>query len=207
MHTNHFKNLAGKKVGNLTYLKRVGENKHKQSLWKCRCECGNTTIVVSGKTQSCGCISSRLAINSKNRTHGMRHSPEYAIWCKIKNRCHNPNYHQSFYYSERNIKVCDEWRKSFLAFFNHIGKRPSSKHSIDRIDNNGNYEPGNVRWATPFEQNNNKRNNHYITIRTWVLTISQWGHFSGINQRTIYYRLKRGWAPEKAIFYPLIKHK
>lgn len=207
-----FIDLTGQVFDRLTATKRVKRNKQGQAKWWCQCACGNVTQVLSqdirtGHTKSCGCLSSRLSANSGNRTHGMRHSPEYNIWCKMISRCHNPNYPESCYYSERGISVCKEWRKSFLAFYNHIGKRPTSKHSIDRIDNNGNYEPGNVHWATSREQNNNRRNNHLVTLRYWTLTLAQWARFVGIDQRLLYYRIKNGWPPAKAIFRPIAKHK
>jgi len=201
-----FIDLTGQQFESLTYLERVGQNKHKQSMWKCRCNCGQITIVVPGKTKSCGCLSSRHLIGKNSITHGMRYTPEYNAWCKMISRCHNPNYPESKYYSERNIEVCKEWRQSFIAFYEHIGPKPDTKCSIDRIDNNGNYEPGNVRWANSMTQNNNTRRNHFVTIRGWVLTISQWARFSGIKPGIIYYRLQRGWSPEKSVFHPLIKN-
>lgn len=130
-----------------------------------RCACGNTTIVQlaklrSGETKSCGCYR-RVFERVGNRKHGYSHgktkAPEYGVWNSIVQRCTNPR-HQAFAdYGGRGISVCAEWRYDFVAFFNHVGPRPSPVHSIDRVNNNGNYEPGNVRWATAVEQAHNRR--------------------------------------------------
>ena len=95
--------------------------------------------------------------------HGLSNSPEYRIWAGMKSRCYNPK-HESFrHYGARGIKVCDRWLHDFLAFLQDVGSRPSPNHSLDRIENDGNYEPGNVRWATPAEQ--------LINRRRWSVTI------------------------------------
>lgn len=88
--------------------------------------------------------------------HGMRYTPEYRTWTHMKVRCYNKNYESFSNYGGRGIKVCDEWLNDFVAFFNHVGKKPSPQHTLDRIDNDGNYEPGNVRWATKSEQQMNR---------------------------------------------------
>ena len=141
---------------------------------KVRCHCGNIFIsrkyyIESGKTKSCGCyhtqIRRKLAIqrnkglNHPSKKHGQAKTPIFRIWSLMKNRCNNPKSKDYKNYGGRGIKVCEEWERDFLSFKNHIGERPSNLHSIDRINNEGNYEPGNVKWSTRKEQNNNKRNN------------------------------------------------
>jgi len=135
-------------------------------MYSCRCECGVTRVVrydrlVSGLTKSCGCYQRETVRvqGKKNRTHGESHeSTEYRTWQGMKLRCtQSPASEHWKYYAGRGITVCDEWKKSFPAFLAHIGRRPSPAHSLDRINNDGNYEPGNVRWATLHEQHINKR--------------------------------------------------
>lgn len=141
--------------------------------FQCVCDCGNVIIARSGElknkdTKSCGCqkIDSTIKRNTK---HGysvrLNKYSEYNIWKGIKARCNNPNKKCWKDYGGRGIKLCDEWFNDFESFYNHIGPRPSMSHSVDRIDNDGNYEPGNVRWATIKEQANNKRTSKNETIK------------------------------------------
>lgn len=199
--------ITGQKFGRLTILKQV-ENKNNRVYWKCHCDCGNIISVQSsdlrsGHTKSCGCLCLELAIERKT-THGMCNTPEYNVWTLMLSRCCNAKNAAFKDYGGRGITVCDEWQQNFMAFYNHIGPRPSPKHTIDRINNNGNYEPYNIRWATRYEQNNNGRNNHKITIHNWTMNLGQWAQFVGKKRQTIFSRLKKGWPPAKAIFYPIL---
>lgn len=127
----------------------------------CKCTCGALRIVPiqnlkSGASRSCGCARDALT-SRRNQTHGLSALPEYKTWCGMKDRCHNPNNKHFDIYGGRGITVCPEWRDDFAAFFSHIGPRPSPDLSIDRIDVNRGYEPGNVRWATASMQARNRR--------------------------------------------------
>lgn len=138
----------------------------KSKSWRCRCDCGTVrdfrmTHLRSGHTKSCGCLHRELFAQLKTR-HGdcKRRSPtssEYYSWLAMKSRCGNPKTDKYHYYGGRGISVCERWRNDFTAFLADMGRKPSSRHSIDRINNDGNYEPGNCRWATTGEQKLNCR--------------------------------------------------
>ena len=136
-------------------------------------------------------------------THGMHGTPEYHSWEHMKQRCFNPNYKHYSNWGGRGITVCDRWKNSFENFLADMGSRPTSKHSIDRIGNNGDYRPDNCRWATKVEQANNKRSNRLITIACVTLTITQWTKEMGFSESVIYNRLKDGWSEFDAVMTPV----
>lgn len=135
--------------------------------WLCRCECGGLVVVWGsnlrrGITRSCGCL--RREVTGRLRfKHGLHRTPEHIVWAAMRYRCLNPSSSSWKWYGGRGITICDRWRDDFVAFLEDVGPRPSPEHSLDRIDVDGNYEPGNVRWATPSEQQRNKRRRGYVT--------------------------------------------
>jgi hypothetical protein len=149
--------LSGMKVGYLTVIGRSSQrSKYGHRLYDCVCACGNSCIVtaskLSHKTQiSCGC--------KQGTNHGFNqtsYTPEYRVWCNMKTRCYNTNSKDYARYGARGIIVCERWRTSFANFYTDMGPRPSEWHSLDRIDNDGNYEPSNCRWATVEQQTANR---------------------------------------------------
>lgn len=153
---------TGNRYGRLTVVGRSPEAHEKHAYWLCRCECGVLKLVAggqlrSGRTNSCGCLN--LEKLRARKTHGQAtggHRRVYRIWNAMKQRCHNKKQPHFPRYGGKGIAVCDEWRKSFAAFYEHMGDPPTLEHSIDRIDGTKGYEPGNCRWATPLEQRHNR---------------------------------------------------
>lgn len=198
------RDLAGQKFNRLTVLSIVGRDSRGRATWLCRCECGNTVVarsykLVSGKTKSCGCRHKEAAReNGKaSGTHGMHLEPEYSAWHSMKGRCLNPNHHDFHNYGGRGITVCERWLK-FENFYADMGKRPEGK-SLDRFPNNdGNYEPGNCRWATPKEQSNNRRSNVFIEFGAVRKTKTEWAREIGISFESLCKRLKK-WSLERAL--------
>lgn len=134
-------------------------------------------------------------------------SATYQSWSAMKFRCENPKANNYHLYGGRGIQVCQEWRSDFPAFLRDVGMRPSINHSIDRIDNNGDYKPGNVRWATQSEQNFNKSNNHTVSVDDKALAISQWAQILKTHPATITNRIRRGWSERKAVTTPVRKYR
>ena len=144
-------NLAGQRFGRWLVLKRAASRNHR-TYWLCECDCGVKKIVYAaslknGESKSCDCMKVK---------HGMSKTPEYVAWLGMRKRCYNVNDAGYVNYGGRGIEVYEPWRKDFAAFFAHIGKRPGPYYSLDRIDNDGHYAPGNLRWATKKEQTNNR---------------------------------------------------
>ncbi len=194
-------NISGNKYGRLTAVGPAGKTKSRSIIWQCICDCGTITHVPisslrSGHTKSCGClgIDRRRDANIK---HGQSNSEEYKIWASMIQRCtkNRP-------YGINGISVCQRWKGSFENFFADMGQRPSANHSIDRIDNTGNYEPANCRWADAKTQANNTKRNVWLTHNGVKKTVAQWSRELGIAYTTINNRLARGVAPGLALIKP-----
>lgn len=137
---------------------------------------------------------------------GIRRHPLYMAWWGMRDRCANPNNKKYHLYGGRGIKVCDRWLTDVLTFIADMGPKPSPQHSLDRIESNGDYEPGNCRWATLVEQNNNRSCCVYIKLGNEVLTPTQWARRSGIPDWLVRDRYRRGWSAKDAVYKP-IAHK
>lgn len=194
--------LIGQVFTRLTAVEEVPTTPQQPRLLRCRCACGRNVVVnvqhlKRGMTRSCGCLM-RDINRVLHRTHGGRRTPEYGPWCHAKDRCFNPNDDDFDEYGGRGITMCTEWRDDFAAFVAHIGPRPSGA-SLDRIDANGHYEPGNVRWANTITQANNKRSNHRLTYHGERLTLADWAARVDIQAKTLQNRISRGWSVEDAL--------
>lgn len=206
MRGSNFIDRRGQRFGRLVVIERAtisGRGAH----WKCRCVCGGEVIVgapnlTTGNTQSCGCLK-RETISRRATTHGMKGTREYRAWQAMKNRCTLPSNRHWADYGGRGIKVCERWLDSFETFLEDVGPAPSEKHSIDRFpDTNGNYEPGNVRWATQREQCRNKRNNVVLTRNGESMTVVEWAERLGVKPGYLYKRVRRGWSDAAVLETP-----
>lgn len=184
--------------------------------WFCRCDCGsektvNGSSLRRGLSKSCGCWRKEYGVIAGKSTvkHGMTRSPTHQCWAAMKFRCstrRNRSHRDWESYAGRGIAICERWQ-TFENFLADMGERPSPAHSIDRIDVNGNYEPGNCRWATMREQSNNKRNSDWLTVGVHTLTLSEWARKTGIGRSTLRKRLDMGWPPSKAVETPIDPRK
>lgn len=193
--------MIGQKYGKLTALEVIKRHWKIGNLVKCRCDCGTELTVhrsnlSTGNTQSCGC--SRAKVNDLPFV-GASSLREYQVWKLMRIRCTDPKDKSYSNYGDRGIRVCDEWNSSFAAFYRDMGPRPSDKHTIDRIDTNGNYEPSNCRWVTLQEQQSNRRSNHVVWVDGKRMTLKQAAAHYGVSYANLGYRLNAGWPFEKAI--------
>lgn len=195
------KNIVGQRFGRLVVIARAPNGPHSTNYiqWFCLCDCGIEKIINGqnlrrGLTHSCGCFK-----QEKQTIHAESHSRTYQAWINMKARC-RPNPENPFfkYYAARGIKFCARWDNSFVDFLTDMGGPCPPGMSLDRYPNNdGNYEPGNCRWATRKQQMNNTRNNHLITWRGETLTLRQWSERVGIKERTLLGRLENHWPIEE----------
>ena len=203
-------NHIGEKHGRLLIIENITTNP-RRSRYKCLCDCGKIKEVDYGDlkrpyggTKSCGCYR-----RERVTKHGHRNSRIYRIYAGMKSRTNNPNSPEYKNYGGRGIRICEEWEKSFNAFYEWALKNGYSDNlSIDRIDVNGNYEPSNCRWSTSSEQMNNTRRTIFLTYRGQTRPIKEWATRMGVNHATLYARVcVYGWDDEKALTTPIRRRK
>ena len=206
---SRLEDLTNKRFGRLI-VKKLAYIKNRTRYWECLCDCGKTTYTTSnclnsGHTRSCGCLN-KEQVNVK---HNMAHkAPIYAVWKELRARCNNPNHKSYINYGGRGISVCSEWDEDFLSFYNwsiengykkDTLSNGKNKLTIDRIDNNGNYEPSNCRWVTNKQQANNKRNNVTIEYKGEIKTLTDWCNELSLDKQKVYNRIHSlNWSVEKA---------
>ena len=205
-HAHNFKDLTGHRFDRLIVIALKGVYKSpsgtKRAAWICQCDCSKITVVrtvnlTSGGVKSCGCLRSETS-QKIHFKHGLTNSPEYTIWQNMIRRCYDRKNSSFQYYGHRGIKVCDRWH-TFVNFLADMRHKLSPDHTIERIDNNGNYEPSNCRWATWREQSINKRNTITITFNDQTKTLVEWSHSTGIYYKVLQARLDRyKWSVERA---------
>jgi hypothetical protein len=196
---------SGDVFGSLVVVEFFGRNRRYQAIFSVNCECGSTTQVLGtnlkkGNTTHCNAGYHR----SK---HGMYGSPEYLAWQSMKARAISDRPRLARYYKSRGITICQEWIESFLLFYSHIGPMPTTGMQVDRINNDGNYEPGNVRWATPKEQMRNTRMTRMLTIEGLTKPQIQWAEESRLSISTLSYRVRRGWPESELLSHDKWRHR
>lgn len=206
---------AGDRYGQLQIVKEIepitdSKGRHIRTM-RCKCDCGDNVSVRlsdmrSGHTSSCGCIhkSSVANIGRRNRIHGMTDSPTWKTWKSMRDRCCDYRHKDYSNYGGRGISICDRWRESFQDFLSDMGERPESM-SIERIDNDGNYEPSNCCWANNEQQGRNRRTNRVLTLDGRSMCMKDWSLETGISDQTIHHRLKAGWTVKRALTEPVRK--
>ncbi len=197
---------AGDRYGRLTVIREVKPQVRpcgrQKRMVACMCDCGTTRVVQlghlrSGGSASCGCARDE---NFNGFKHGYVGTPTYRVWQGMRKRCYNPENKSYHNYGGRGISVCDRWL-TFENFLEDMGERPDGL-TIERVDNNGDYEPGNCRWASRAEQSRNTRRNRLLTHGGETLCMKTWSERAGIDSNTIYRRLKRGWSIEDTLMTP-----
>lgn len=196
---------AGMKLNHLTLLEKLPKGKYEHQNGIFLCDCGTKKIikikfVLRNTTVSCGCFIAEIA-RARFITHGKSHLPEHSVWKGLIKRCHGQSPEE--HYGERGITVCNRWRNSFEDFYADMGSRPSDKHSIERMDVNGNYEPNNCKWATPKEQSRNKVKTIFYEYKGEVLPAIEWSEKFSIKYTTLKRRIENGWSVEKALETPV----
>jgi len=205
-----FVDLTGKRFGRLIVLEYTGiVNGRTGRHWLCKCDCGKTKNILgyslqNGETKSCSCIRVENTIKrnyeKSSSPKDESRKPEYRAYCSMKSRCNNPNNREYRLYGGRGILFLLD---SYESFLNEVGRRPTKNHSIDRIDVNGNYEIGNLRWATQKEQMNNVTYNRKVTLNGITKNFGQWIEQLNTTDYNVRWRLKHGWSIEDAFLLPI----
>jgi len=204
------KDVTGQTFGRLIarHPVRVIRPKRNYAGWLCQCECGKTHIVVTGdliagRVKSCGCLVVDFLVEL-NTTHGMKKSPEWRTWASMKTSCMSKKSPAYKYYGARGISICSEWINSFEIFYTDMRKQPTQKHSIERINNNGNYTPDNCIWTTSKQQARNRRDTRWLEFNGQTRCMADWADRTGIKYPTLQARInKLGWSVEKALSKPI----
>lgn len=219
------KDHSGERFGRLLVVDIAKSDPERGLIWNCICDCGQKKAIRGdslrrGATTSCGCLRIERAVAATKLaciTHGMTKTKEYAAYLSMKERCYVEKSESYKHYGARGIVVCQRWRVSdgFADFLAKIGEAPGQDYSVDRKDVNGNYSCGecdeclangwamNIRWATRWEQANNRTNNHVLIFEGKRMTISEWAREIGIKSSTLMMRIRRGWSAEDAITTPI----
>lgn len=195
-------NISGVRFGRLV-VSESGERVGPKRAWVCKCDCGATVPVIggnlrSGNTQSCGCMAAELT-KKRSWKHGMSNTPEYHSWQHMIRRCYETKHTSFKYYGAKGIQVCTQWLWDFQQFFNDVGPRPTPEHTLGRIKDQGNYEPGNCEWQTPEQQGVSSRRNVKLILNGREMTVKEWAAELGIRPGTIHNRLFAGWSVERAL--------
>lgn len=209
-YNGNLKDLRGMRFGALVVTRREGVLR-RFAAWRCTCDCGAEVVVRSDKLRA---GNRKACVVNGHRWHPDRapgltrlNKSEYSVWCGMHDRCYNKKDDHYQHYGKRGIKVCERW-DSFAAFLEDMGKRPSPKHSIDRFpDTNGNYEPGNCRWATDIEQRRNTRTSVYVEYEGERVLLVELCEKIGLNRGNVYGRLQNGWSLEDAITVPVNRYR
>lgn len=207
MTTHHnFKDISGQRFGMLTAI-QPSHSDGKRWHWIYSCDCGHVCIKLGqevsksqkrGRLPNCGCAVRRI-IGEKNTKHGMSRHPAYAVWRSMNDRCRLPTHQAWHNYGARGISVCLQWRSDFAIFWADMGSTYARGLEIDRIENNGNYEPGNCRWVPNLINANNRRGNQTINTPQGPMTVSEASRCFGVGKSTLHYRITHGW-PQDQLF-------
>jgi hypothetical protein len=196
-------NMEGMRYGRVVAIRECGKSSSGDLKWLFKCDCENEFIangyhVRTGKVISCQKCSAER-VRKASIKHGESNSPEFSIWTGIKSRCYNKSTKAYKNYGGRGITICNRWLESFDNFLSDMGRKPSAKHSIERINNDGNYEPNNCRWVTIEKQANNKRNNRKLTINGITKNMAEWAREHNLSSSAIIFRLRKGLSGEDLI--------
>jgi hypothetical protein len=211
---NKIEYIEGQQIGSCFFIKEESPHKQKSGQTKRRatflCTCGKEFIakiseVKHGSTSSCGCFQKEV-LRTIHKTHGLTKSREYVIWLRMKDRCYKVSHPRYKDWGGRGITVCDKWVESFENFYADMGKRPSKKHELDRINNDLGYYKENCRWATKKQQSNNRRSNIVVEYNGETKTLKEWCEHINISYQLVYRRYKLyGWPIEKAFYIPKVR--
>lgn len=189
-----FLDLTGKSFGNLTVISFHSFGDKGRALWNCKCSCGEmcikrSYIIQHGISTHCGCI--KRQAHNKSHNEAFKRTKEYRTWSGLRNRCNNIKCKKFHRYGGRGIKVCERWEKSYENFLTDMGRAPSPKHSIDRINVDGNYEPSNCKWSTAKEQCNNTSKNRIIVYSGDRKTLAEWCRDLNLSYSKTHYRIHK----------------